>query len=168
MADAGLTPAVPESQRVPTLSEAKPADSRAVWQWRNDETTRAASGEVDVVPWEVHEVWFASVLADPKRHLLIASSDAQPVGVVRFDEQAAGDWLVSINLSPAARGRGLGTPTLETACRWLETVAGARRVIADIRRENTRSIRTFLSAGFRLTHEDSEWMRYERAVDRSR
>lgn len=139
-----------------------------MWEWRNDETTRAASGEVDAVPWEVHETWFAKVLADPTRHLLMASHDGRQVGVVRFDEQASGDWLVSINLAPDARGRGLGTPTLTAGCAWLGTVAGTCRLIADIRRENAPSIRIFTNAGFRATHEDSEWMRYERVVGQVR
>lgn len=166
MGDAPLTPAGPSSVLEPTLSEATPADSRAVWEWRNDETTRAASVDVDPIPWADHEVWFASVLADPTRHLLIASWVGRPMGVVRLDEQAAGDWLVSINLAPAARGRGLATATLEAGFAWLRTVAGARRAIADIRKGNVPSIRIFANAGFRATHEDSEWVRYERDVDR--
>lgn len=141
-------------------------DSRAVWEWRNDAATRAVSGEVDPIAWDVHDAWFARVLADPKRHLLIASHDGDRVGVVRFDQQAAGGWLVSINLSPAARGRRLGTPTLEAGCAWLAGVAGGTvRLVADIRRENQRSVQIFTNAGFSATHEDSEWLRYERVLD---
>ena len=139
-----------------------------IWEWRNDETTRAVSGKKAIVPWEGHEVWFASALADPKRHLLIASHGGQQVGVVRLDKQTTGDWLVSINLAPAARGRGLGTPTLVAGCAWLETVVGESRVIADIRRENALSIRIFKSAGFRATNGGSEWLRYEKVIHRGR
>jgi UDP-2,4-diacetamido-2,4,6-trideoxy-beta-L-altropyranose hydrolase len=95
-----------------TVRPAAPADSRMVFEWRNDPVTMQASRSTGEVPWETHEAWYASVLAEPQRHLLVgeapgpAAADEpagyvpgsghgsaaghEAVGVVRFDAMPAG------------------------------------------------------------------------------
>jgi RimJ/RimL family protein N-acetyltransferase len=156
MADVRLTPTV----RVATLE-----DGPLLLAWRNDEVTRAASISTDAVSPETHAEWLDQALTNPRRFLLVAELVHEPVGMVRFDaldELVPATWLVSINLAPAARGRGLAAPVLQAGWDWLEATASVVAVIAKIRATNTASIRAFEHAGYRLTATEDAWHHYER------
>jgi RimJ/RimL family protein N-acetyltransferase len=130
---------------------ARAGDAEAVWLWRNDPVTRAVSRDRAEVSWPVHTAWFADVLADPDRHLLIGVSGAVPagVGVVRFDRRSPdGRWEVNVNLAPAARGRRLAVPLLRAAFAWLSAKEQVSEVVARIRVDNAASLRTFERAGY--------------------
>lgn len=149
-----------------TLRPAAEQDSRQVWTWRSDPVSRAVSGDSEPIPWSSHQQWFAQVLRDPRRHLLILTQPAgEDVGVLRFDElDDEGAWQVSINLSPAARGRGLGAVALQRGESWLRARASPQRLVAEIRADNVASLRTFERAGYALSLESDGWRRYERTV----
>ena len=72
-----------------SLLPATPDDSTAVYEWRNDDATRAASVSQSPVPWADHERWYARVLADPARHLYIAWEGGQRVGLYRDSKSLA-------------------------------------------------------------------------------
>ncbi|MFZ2542064.1 MAG: UDP-2,4-diacetamido-2,4,6-trideoxy-beta-L-altropyranose hydrolase, partial [Gallionella sp.] len=65
----------------------RPDDSEKLFQWRNDPGIREVSRSTDVIDWQDHRKWFASVLADSKKMLLMGHIAGTPVGVVRFDMQ---------------------------------------------------------------------------------
>lgn len=134
-------------------------DARAVWEWRNDPTTRASSSTTAEVPWSDHEAWFVAALANPESWLLIAELDGRRVGVVRFDAQGShGHWVVSINLAPEARGQGLGAPTLDAGWRWLASSQDVIDVVAHIRSTNRASLRTFEAAGYGHASRTDGWL----------
>jgi RimJ/RimL family protein N-acetyltransferase len=137
---------------VPLTVSVRPAveaDSEAIWTWRNDPVTRAVSVHTGEVPWAEHKRWFASVLADADRHLLVGSLADQQVGVVRFDRLGEpGRWEVSVNLAPAARGRGIAVPLLDAGREWLVAREGPAEVVALVRDDNAASLRTFRRAGY--------------------
>ena len=145
---------------------ARPAtgdDARAVWDWRNDPTTRASSGTTGEVLWLDHEAWFVAALASPQRFLLIAELDGHRVGMVRFDAQGRrGHWVVSINLAPESRGRGRGAPTLHAGWCWLTSEQDVIEVVARIKSTNRASLRTFESAGYERGACVGEWVHYVR------
>ena len=140
-------------------------DARSIWEWRNDPTTRAMSGDVDDIAWEVHTRWFEQALVDSARRLLVVQLEDTAVGMVRFDDIDDGTWRISVNLAPAARGRGHGTAALVRACDWLATHDRPRAVTADIRTGNVASVRAFEAAGFRRVGGDAGWERYLRAFE---
>ncbi|MBU1589374.1 MAG: GNAT family N-acetyltransferase [Actinobacteria bacterium] len=133
-----------------SLLPATPDDSTAVYEWRNDDATRAASVSQSPVPWADHERWYARVLADPARHLYIAWEGGQRVGLCRFDTDAAGASAeVSINLNPAFRGKGYSGRILAAAIETFRAGEGAGiRLTATIRPENLASMRIFAGQGF--------------------
>jgi RimJ/RimL family protein N-acetyltransferase len=133
------------------------ADSRAVWEWRNDPVTRAVSVTTGEVPWAGHSSWFAAVLADPSRHLLVGWCSDERVGVVRFDALGAGAWEVSVNLAPAARGRRLAVPLLLAARTWLGEHDRVDSVKALVSESNEPSLRTFRSAGYTESSTTNGW-----------
>jgi RimJ/RimL family protein N-acetyltransferase len=160
---------------IPTLRVATAADASLLLTWRNDEATRAASITTEAVSPETHAAWLNSSLENPRRFLLIAElaglgdHAGGPVAMVRFDAlDAPATWLVSINLAPAARGRGLAAPVLQAGWHWLAANAAVTAVIAKIRVTNAASIGAFERAGYRLTSTADGWHHYERkGSDRS-
>lgn len=143
-----------------TVRPAEPSDSAAVFGWRNDPVTRAVSRTFDPVPWPAHEAWFATVLADPDRHLLVGTVDGERVGVVRFDRLDDGRWEVSINLAPAARGRKLAVPLLRAGAGWLRAAEPTAEVVAVIQRDNVPSHRAFTAAGYTEVASADGWVTY--------
>ena len=128
-----------------TLRPATPEDCRAVWLWRNDPVSRAASLETAVVPFETHQAWFDQALTDPGRVLMIGmAADGSKVGLLRLDRMADGGMRIGVNIAPEWRGRGAGRVLLA------QVVAGARgeRLTAEVRSDNLASIRLFDGAGF--------------------
>jgi len=137
------------------LHAARPEDSEAIHDWRNHPDTRASSFDAEIIPREAHARWYADVLADPARHLLIGEEDGQPLGVLRYDldARAADLAVVSLYLVPGLCGQGYGTLLLLAGNRWLaERHPEITRLEASIRAGNTASRGAFQTAGFTLDH----------------
>ena len=108
------------------LRQAEATDARRLREWRNDPATRAASRNTAPVDAGAHEAWFASVIANPDRHLLVADEDRTPVGSLRFDRRAELCYEISVVVAPEARGRGLGTALIRAGLGWLREHHPAR------------------------------------------
>lgn len=131
------------------LRAATAADAGAVLAWRNDANVRRFFRNPAPVERATHERWFAAVLADPQRALLIAEAGGMPVAVLRYD--VAGEVAeTSIYLVPGQAGRGLGPAVLRAGADWLrERQPGVRTVTAQVLESNEASHRAFLAAGYR-------------------
>jgi RimJ/RimL family protein N-acetyltransferase len=130
-----------------TLRPATEADGEAIWHWRNDPATRAASLSQDEIPLAAHMGWYRAALEDLARAFFIGSAEGSEIGFVRLDRED-GVATVSIALAPEARGRGLSVPFLRAAldaCPW--PVAHFRAVV---RPENAASRALFDRLGFEV------------------
>jgi len=125
-------------------------DSKVFFEWRNDELTRKMSHTTDIVHWEGHSAWFASSLENKNRLLLLCENeiDSKKVAVVRFDINST-RALVSINLSPEMRGKGLSKLCLSEAIEnFKNEFSQVVALDAEIKPENIASQKTFKSIGF--------------------
>ncbi|SDP28555.1 Spore coat polysaccharide biosynthesis protein SpsG, predicted glycosyltransferase [Pedococcus dokdonensis] len=102
-----------------TVRPATPADAEPLWHWRNDPTTREHSRSQEPVPLESHLAWLTASLARRDRHLLVGEVAGRPVGTIRWDEDSAGEWEVSITVAPDSRGRGVAKGLLAAGEDWL-------------------------------------------------
>ena len=135
----------PPSVRLRPVTE---ADAGMLLALRNDEAVRSASRSRDPVTEDEHAEWMRGALSDSDRELLIVELDGEPHGQVRFDRLAEGRYEISVSLGPAARGRGLGSCVIGEGLRWLRQRGVAGVVLAEVRADNERSRRAFVSAGF--------------------
>lgn len=137
-----------------SIRRATSEDSSDLFRWRNDPATREASLNQEPVGWEEHERWYASALASADRRIYLAIGELDgatvALGMCRFDRESDGDYEVSINLDPRARGRGLARGILEASIESLRREVGPVGLRATIRDVNLPSARTFLAAGFAL------------------
>ena len=130
------------------LRSAAAADGPMLWKWRNDPLTRRMFRTSHMISWEEHAAWFAQVLQDPGKILLIAQDAVGPIGVVRFDSVADGRTEVSTNINPERRSQGLGRAALLAACGHAFRTLGVTELSADIRSDNAASIAIFTRVGF--------------------
>ena len=133
------------------LRPATAADVDRVYAWANDPLTRAVSFSSAEITYSEHVAWFTQQLERSDRNLLIAMSTEHPaaaIATIRIDRAAQpGVCIISINLAPEARGRGLGTAALEAATASAAAL-GFSRIHALIRPDNQASIRAFTRAGY--------------------
>ena len=124
-------------------------DAELVLAWANDPVTRAASVSSATISWPDHLAWFSAQLAREDRHLFVAEHEHAPVAFVRLDASAEqpGACTISINVAPAARGRGLGVAVLEAGSA-IAAGLGFGSVHALIRPDNHASRRAFARAGY--------------------
>jgi RimJ/RimL family protein N-acetyltransferase len=119
------------------ISPATIDDARRLFEWRNDDLTRAMSKNTEPVAWEQHIAWLSARLCRDQHGLAIAFLDGRPIGTLRID----GDEI-SYTVAPNYRRRGHGRGMLIAA----RQLFGPRR--AEIYRRNAASIRIAVEAGF--------------------
>ena len=134
-------------------------DALDVLAWRNDPITVAMSKTPGLVDQQSHMAWFAKAVLDQYRLILIALQAEEKLGMVRFDR--TGDaWLVSINLAPAVRGKGLSTEILEQAIALFGGTHGTHRLLAAIKEDNVASLKLFERCGFRKVNQAAGFRSY--------
>ncbi|WP_181259243.1 UDP-2,4-diacetamido-2,4,6-trideoxy-beta-L-altropyranose hydrolase [Pseudoduganella armeniaca] len=132
-----------------TLRRATLADRDDIHAWRNAEAIRRVSGDTRPVALEAHREWFAKVLSDPERVLLVGEIDGRAAGVLRYDRNGA-QVTVSVYLTPAYLGKGIGPALLAQGTAWVARHwPGVDTIEAVIRPDNVASSAAFASAGYR-------------------
>jgi|TARA_B110000090_G_C13360838_1_gene438342 UDP-2,4-diacetamido-2,4,6-trideoxy-beta-L-altropyranose hydrolase len=138
-------------------------DSKDIFEWRNDELTRKMSHTTDIVEWEGHSAWFASSLESKNRLLLLCENEngSKKIAVVRFDVSST-RALVSINLSPEMRGKGISKQCLsESIENFKNEFPQVVALDAEIKPENIASQRVFKSVGFVNVRDDVSTLYFE-------
>jgi UDP-2,4-diacetamido-2,4,6-trideoxy-beta-L-altropyranose hydrolase len=130
------------------LRPADAGDCDTIWRWRNDKLTRRFANDPSEIPLDAHRGWFAAVLRDTGRHLLVAEDDSGAVGVVRYD--VIGDVaMISVFVDPQRHRQGLGSRLIAAGEKWLRARhSSIRKVIAEVNSANMASIRAFARAGY--------------------
>lgn len=130
--------------------------ARLIMEWRNDPHTLAMSYHRDPKIWDrFFPEYCDTYFTDPALPPFFVLHGGQPAVFVRFQriahpENARGRTVdVSINVAPHARGRGLGIAALRLCADYIGRVAGIDCILAEIRKENEQSCRTFIAAGYR-------------------
>ena len=147
----------------------KPAcddDSKDIFIWRNDKLTREMSLTTDLVAWEGHELWFENTLKNDTRLLLMCIDTVinEKICVVRFDLDK-NRALVSINLAPSMRGKGLAKRCLNDAIIFLKTHSPSIDTLdAEIKIINQASISTFQGVGFSQVGEEASLLYFQREI----
>ncbi len=146
-----------------TLRNAELQDCRDVWLWRNDPVTRKMSRNGCHVTWEAHQRWFASLIGDDGRWMLIGVAEQAKIGVVRFEPVADCDncFEISINVNPVYRRQGVGQPLLLAAIEWFRSQTNDATLIAEIKQGNSASMRIFERLGFAKVADRTEFASYQ-------
>jgi UDP-4-amino-4,6-dideoxy-N-acetyl-beta-L-altrosamine N-acetyltransferase len=71
---------------IASLRAATEADIDLIWRWRNHPKVRAVSFTTHEIDIDEHRAWFAAVLKNSTRRVLIYSEGGVPAGVVLFSD----------------------------------------------------------------------------------
>ncbi|MDO8620286.1 MAG: GNAT family N-acetyltransferase, partial [bacterium] len=137
------------------LRKATVADSRFLFELRNDASVREVSFSTTPIPFEAHEKWLAKKLADTSASLFIAETiEGEPVAQVRFDATETNSAEVSIAVEKTHRGKGYGSLALSRASRrFLAEHPALTRIRARIKADNLASLHSFKKAGYKQIEE---------------
>jgi len=150
-----------ESDQTLKIRRAIEADSKDIWEWRNDPITKSNSSNTDDISWDIHNNWYQKSLQNPDRFLYIGTdTNDKKVGICRFDVADNG-IEVSINLNPAFRNKRLSEPLLASAIRQFQKSANLA-LLATIKHTNIASKKCFLNAGFTYSSSDTKCEYYIR------
>lgn len=136
-----------------TIKNADTNDCIDIFNWRNNPESRKMFLISRKVSWDEHKEWFKNSLLNPRKVLLICYDEIkEKVGIVRFDIENT-QTLISINLNPSKRGRGLSSQCLTESIKFFVSNYNLKgRIVAIVKEENIRSIKSFKSSGFILTN----------------
>lgn len=123
-------------------------DSKTIWEWANEPTTRSVSFSPEPIPWEQHSRWFSEKLLDPHcLFFMVLGADDMPIGQVRYDTDG-NEAVISVGLAADHRGQGYGSQAIQLASRHVFARTAIEAIHAYIKPDNSSSIRAFTRAGF--------------------
>jgi L-amino acid N-acyltransferase YncA len=137
-----------------------------IWLWRNDKKSIFFSKNKKKITLEAHSKWFEKNLKNKKIKFyigyLIKKNKSQKVGVVRFNIKSK-YALVSINLNPVMRSKGLSYILLATAIKKFLKFKKIK-LVAEIKKNNFNSIKCFLKNRFFFFKSKNQYNFYQRSL----
>ena len=135
------------------------ADSRLVFDWRNDPVT-ISTFRTGRVEWDGHSKWFPVQLSKDGTVCLIGEHDGKPCGVIWFHKNRSGVWETSVNLAPEFRGKKLSVPLLNTSLEWMRVHKSAEHFSTEIKNDNLPSIKMFEHCGYLFVFQSPDFGAY--------
>jgi RimJ/RimL family protein N-acetyltransferase len=122
---------------------------------RNLETSPHALTEPDefTLTAEQEDAFIGEYLAQPRKVLIVAYSDGQPVGLLNFQVGArrrcshAGEFGMA--LLPEFRSQGIGTRMVEALIAWAKREPGVEKIILRVHARNWAALGLYRKLGFR-------------------
>jgi len=133
-------------------------NAKLIMEWRNDEHTRMMSYNSDVKVWDNFSEVFEDKYFDNYVPPLFACYDNEKIAFIgcvgnnavdsETDEQTC---KIGINMSPKFRGRRLGQIIVTKSIDYINSnFPTTKRIVAEMKPENTPSVRLFQSCGFKF------------------
>ncbi|WP_269623231.1 GNAT family N-acetyltransferase [Prochlorococcus marinus] len=135
------------------LSKLNNSHKKEVWEWRNEILTRRMSKNTEAIDWNEHSQWFKNALIDKNKIIYIGELNNKSMGIVRFEKEDSNQstYTISITIAPVYRGKGYAEILLKKAVKRLaEEVGDIKLIIAEIKKENVKSISLFKKCYFKL------------------
>lgn len=136
--------------KVIRIREAQASDTQLYYNWANDPIVRQMAFHTEPILWESHCKWFEGKLSSQKSHLTLCLLGDTPIGQVRFDEIAAGEYEIDISVDRNSRSKGCGRQMLKAAIQFVYKKYNITRFVAEVKTKNIPSQKMFEAVGFEL------------------
>lgn len=140
------------SGRTVMLRLVEAADEQWLLDLQSQEATRRFARHPVVPSAAEHGAWFAAILEDRERLLLIVDTDRGPCGMVRLDSLAERHASFEISIAIDSRLHGVGLA--RAALHLVRNLAPGADLIATVKAENQASLALFTAAGFQPDGQD--------------
>lgn len=128
--------------------KAEEKDLMDVFHLSNDPLTRQNSLNTNLININDHTDWFKNKIhSNNSCFYMVEDNNNEIIGFVRFDKTP--ECLISINLSPNARGKGLGSRIIESASLKFLQDNQESKIFAIIKHSNIASLKSFIKAGYK-------------------
>jgi len=134
------------------LRQVTPDDIWLLYNWSNEEESRANSFSTGPISKEEHIKWFNRKVNNKQSLMLIGMLIDQPVGLVRYEIENEKS-IVGINLDKNFRGKGLAVKLLKESLDFYCKTENVP-VEAYIKNDNKASIKAFEKVGYRFLRND--------------
>lgn len=121
-------------------------DMKSVFDLSNDDIVRANSIHSEKIKWENHIEWFKSKLDSKVIIFYILEFKGNFAGYCHIDKEANDEWLATIHISKAYRGKNLGFNFLKIICKSNSN----KNIIAYIKTSNAASKKIFEKNNFSI------------------
>ncbi|MBI4779211.1 GNAT family N-acetyltransferase [Candidatus Falkowbacteria bacterium] len=136
------------------IHQARRDDSRAVWKIRNHPANRCWFNTTEAISFGSHDGWFENkYFKNNENKCFVLEQSGAVAGYCRFDLNEDDGYIISIALDPGYQGRGLGNELLSGA---LRLIGAGKSILAEVKRENSASLRLFEKNNFIKYKEDKE------------
>ncbi len=139
-----------------TVRMARADDLMPLWRLSNDAELRHHSFDRAEIPLNRHREWFRDRLSRENSVLAVLDVGGTPAAQVRYDRDGDGVLMVHFAVTPAFRGKGLGTRALSDTWRLACERLRATRIRGVVMQSNEASARAFVAAGYSCVGKTAE------------
>lgn len=150
-----------------TLKKASGTDLDKTYEWASDPAVRAYSFSQNKISKEEHTNWFTKKIADENCLYLIAETDGNKIGSIRFDIKD-NEAVISYLIAPDYHGKGLGQIILTNGLAYIEKEIhdnnlSIKKIIGYVMEANIPSVKAFERLGFNKIIE-ADRIKYEKEI----
>lgn len=132
----------------------KEDDLLLLFNWINDRLVRTMSFNQEPTPLETYKEEFNRIVSYQNTHLLIIekydeSGNWVPIAQVQVDK----DGKITMSIASEFRGQHLAKAVIKNAIAYIRRDFSIKKLTAQIKCDNTASIKAFESAGFQFVGE---------------
>ena len=140
-----------------TYREACFSDSKLLYDWFNDSSTRKYSLNKQPIKWEDHTKWFNSKLENKEDCKIFIFSQNFPVGVLRLDRISKG-YKISFSVDKNFRGKGIGFRMVNRIINDFPEL----NFYAEVVKGNKNSERIFIKNQFKILEANKNYITYQK------
>ena len=140
------------------LRKATFSDIEFLWYLRNQQNVYRYSKKNRPVKWKEHVGWIIPIiLGSELKEIFIIEKLKLPIGQIRVDYQTLD---IGISILKIFRGKGLANNALGLVIKRIKKQKKAKKLIAEIHKENLSSMALFKKLGFEFKVKEGNWLKY--------
>ena len=137
-------------------------DCRLLFDLRNSTDVREFARNSTLITWDDHKNWFRQrILQFSSEPFWMICTGSHPIGYVRFEDESVNYYRISIAISVAYRGLGLGSLALQDSIYKFKEIFPNSSIKAFVHQGNEASIKLFSRVGFTRVGQKSEFLELE-------
>lgn len=137
------------------LRKATEKDTDLIFSFINDDEIRKHSFSNELIEYNSHKNWFKNKI-NSEDYLILIAEDLQStefLGQIKYNRIDLSSLLVGIFINDKFSGKGLGTKLLTLTSDLVLKYFSAKEIIAQIKKENIPSIKSFTKAGYQYKND---------------
>lgn len=144
-----------------SLKKTNFSDIEFLWYLRNQPDVYKYSKENRPVPWKEHINWISPIILEmSNKNLFVIKNLKTPIGQIRFDWLNSEEAEISISILKEFQKKGFAAKSLDLAIKKIEKQKKAKKITAEIHKNNISSIKLFEKLNFKFKEKKGIWLKY--------